>query len=685
MQHRRIGKMRTLLCSLPFAAVSMNLPAAGDIEDVERLQELLYGEALFYSHQQDYLAAISRLQLAESQGLLPPSSDPARLLLARMKLAYGMHLEAGFDLHALPGDTLSETARNRAWYELARAFSHKGYSQAAAEALTHIKGELPTDIVGDHQLLSATVLMSLNRNREAAQELTQWRGAPELAAYAYYNRGVALVRSGDYLEAVPILETAVESPARTEELLALRDKARLSLGYIFARAEDYQRAGMQLQAVRSEGPFSNRALLALGWIAYKQGNRKPALTSWMELRGRSPTDPAVLETLLIVPAVHRELNAMPSATRDYEAAVTAYTSELDQLQDARESVEKGRALSVLLHNDSGSGQDANNQARQGATRFFGPLLASRNFQETRQNHEELRSMLDMVDRGLQEIDSLATTTTTAEHEVPESQSALPGAPVAPEPVYSQGRQPATGKTGEQKWQREWLLREGEPVEHPAAKIPELPEIESPAERAVKSLPQRQPSSTPPASGYLWALPSLDTPGLPETGILWLPDSGEFFGRPESGEFFRRPGEEEEDDYAYPDLAPKNRTTPGERYAVQLNNMLANDEQERGFNPGAVPVGQALRELAAALVNTTHRVAELDESLDPNAGLQERVAALRARILKLRARIANALTLHQSYTRAMALDELDRRQHLLEDLLEQASLELAKTYDHSSDH
>jgi hypothetical protein len=33
---------------------------------------------------------------------------------------------------------------------------------------------------------------------------------------------------------------------------------------------------------------------------------------------------------------------------------------------------------------------------------------------------------------------------------------------------------------------------------------------------------------------------------------------------------------------------------------------------------------------------------------------------------------------------MALDELDRRQLLLEDLLEQASLELAKTYDQSSE-
>jgi hypothetical protein len=119
----------------------------------------------------------------------------------------------------------------------------------------------------------------------------------------------------------------------------------------------------------------------------------------------------------------------------------------------------------------------------------------------------------------------------------------------------------------------------------------------------------------------------------------------------------------------------------------LNRLLPAGEEEPGFNPGAVPVGEALRELAAALNNATERMAGLNGSFDPDAGiagLEERIAALRARILKLRARIANAIVLYENYTRAMALDELDRRQLLLEDLLQQASLELAKTYDQSSD-
>ena len=60
------------------------------------------------------------------------------------------------------------------------------------------------------------------------------------------------------------------------------------------------------------------------------------------------------------------------------------------------------------------------------------------------------------------------------------------------------------------------------------------------------------------------------------------------------------------------------------------------------------------------------------------------AELRKRILRLRGRVNNAITLNEGYTQALALDELKRRQRQLEGLLEQANLELAKTYDQAAD-
>lgn len=664
------------------------LATTGGAQDDERLRELLYGEALFYSQQQDYAAAISHLQLAEDQGLLPSSPENARLLLARMKLAYGMHLEAGFDLHALPDSGTTTPEKNRAWYELGRAFYNKGYSGAAMEALTQVQGDLPEDVAGDYQLLRATLLMSLGQNREAAQELAQWRPPPELAAYAYYNRGIALLRADDRETAVPMLEKAVAMPAKTEELLALRDKARLSLGYIFASGEKYRQAKKQLEAVRPLGPFSNRALLALGWIDYKQGRSESALVSWTQLRGRSAADPAVLETLLIVPAVQRELDAIQTASQDYEAAKAIYSTELDSLRQARNSVEQGSSAALLMNNKERSRHAVTDD--QQTKRFLGPMLASRSFREMAQDHGELQFMLNSVDEGLQEIDILDGTLSPGQRPAAgQDQSvatavaqepAAAAAVISPKAPGEIATPPDSGATVSQLW----VEGDGAVITPPPREIPRLPEVESPADRPLKPLPGANVPRSRPAPRPATKAPAEDIYELYKSELMRLPRSGDFFGRPSSGDFFRRPGDIEDDDYAYPDTPRKRRSSKRQRYGYNLNQLLAPEQEEQGFTPATVPVGEALRELAVALNNSTRRMAQLSDTRSDNTDLQEQIAALRARIVRLRARIAHAIELHEAYARALALEELDRRQYLLEDLLQQASLELAKTYDQRSD-
>ena len=142
MPDRQMSNRAAPACGLLLVLAVVWLPFAAVAQDTGRLQELLHGEALFHSHQRDYLSAISRLQLSEEQGLLPHSSQSTRLLLARMKLAYGMHLEAGFDLHALPSGEVTATTieTNRAWYELARAFTPRVTSRPRWSR-SHISGE----------------------------------------------------------------------------------------------------------------------------------------------------------------------------------------------------------------------------------------------------------------------------------------------------------------------------------------------------------------------------------------------------------------------------------------------------------------------------------------------------------------------------------------------------------------
>jgi tetratricopeptide (TPR) repeat protein len=661
-----------------------------------RLQALLYGEAVFYSQQQDYFSAITRLQLADEQGMLQPSYADAGIFLARLKLAYGLDVDAAFDFHALLDDEVLDTVRNRAWYELAKAFFHKGYTEAAEEALDHIRGQVPEDIRGDYQLLHATVLIASNRNSEAAQLLEEWRGAPESAAYAHYNRGIALMRGGDYEAAIESLKRVAQRQADGEQWLALRDKSNLSLAYAFTQTGRLEQAQAQLEKVRLKGPFSNRALLALGWIAYKQGRREAALVPWMELRGRSPSDPAVLETLLIVPSVYRELDSLQVATRDYEAALATLSDELRRLNDTRESVRRGSNISLLLQKDPVSaGSPAQvEQAPTGLeTRYLGRLLASRNFQQTLQGHGELRSMLRDIDEGLNSIDELARVAEPDKEGADRSTAVRPSTQPAQEsggPASGNGRGPAQGLArnslpSDPEWAVDWEERPGQQAEQQSPGIPLLPEIELPDSSAVKPLPQSEFSGLPepnfsglPEEPELRAL--LEVPqdiGLPVSQVSWLPETGRL----------QLPWNDQ--DYAYPDAIARfePQAAPGDRR--QRMQRITTPGVDDGFYAGAEPVGEALRELAAALSSATDRMARLSQAFDaapPGVdGLEDRITALRDRILRLRSRVKNAIALNESYTETLALDELNRRQHQLEQLLEQASLELAKTYDKAADN
>lgn len=665
------------------------LPVTAAEPGRDRVQELLYGEALFLSQQQDYLAAITRLQSAEDQQPRSPATVDARLLLARMKLAYGLHVEAGFDFHALLDESLPDDVRNRAWYELAQVFSNKGYFEAAAEALANISGELPADIAGDYQLLYATVLMALEQDLQAAQVLQPWQGEPALAAYADYNRGIALVRAGQHEQAVQALQQAVARPAKGEELLALRDKARLSLGYAWARQENYRQARKQLEKVRPDGPFSNRALLALGWIAHKQGRSEEALVPWSELRGRSPTDPAVLETLLVVPAVQRDQDALQTASRDYEAAVNTYSRELEQVRRARESVHSGETVSRLLQEDVADARPV-----QGESRYFGTLLASRDFREMLHGHDDLQNLLDNVDRGLQSIEVISRSMEPggggSSRAGNRYLSPAPGARQGGGAVAGSSRSSAAyaeghpGKGGMAGRQQQWAHREEGGGTLPGGAIPQLPEVELPADRVVKPLPEPEftglPESEftglPPDPVYIKDMSGAEENWLPDSEIVWLPETGRF----------QMPGDGVED-FAYPDTLPKQRKRPGQRVAYPVSPAVPSQEASESFHTGAVPVGEALRELAEAINSASDRMLLLGDTFDPADGrvdLDERIAALRERILRLRVRIENALALYESYARSLAMEELDERQQLLEGLLEQASLELAKTYDRASE-
>src|SRR6202012_3383510 len=99
---------------------------------------------------------------------------------------------------------------------------------------------------------------------EAADILTQ-ADSGEMTNFMRYNLGVALINDGRVGQGVNMLDRVGRLTPFDSEALALRDKANLTLGYHFLRTRQGGTAIPIFGRVRTTGPYSNRALLGLGW------------------------------------------------------------------------------------------------------------------------------------------------------------------------------------------------------------------------------------------------------------------------------------------------------------------------------------------------------------------------------------------------------------------------------------
>ncbi|MGF1612865.1 MAG: hypothetical protein ACFCVA_02865 [Gammaproteobacteria bacterium] len=655
------------------------------------LQSVVLREIELLRQHKDFLSAIARLQQAKQQKLLSAGQHRvANWRRAELLLDYGLQEAAETWLLALEDDAIPDSARDRSWHRLAEAFFHKGYLAAAKRALEQVTGELPPSLRGDHQLLRAHILMALDSNRLAADELRRWQGLPDQSGYAHYNRGIALMRAGEYAEAMVALEQVIAGPTEGEELLTLRDRANLVLGNLALQTGDPQRAQAAFESVRLQGAYSNRALLGAGWAALARERKQEALLPWLELRRRGIIDPAVQEALLTVPAVKRELRTLTEAARLYEEALGAFSDELQRLGEAIEAVREGNLIGSR-HSDQPritmlSASAEGIREATPVTRYLGRLLAGHDFQAAWRAYRDLLSLQETLAEWLRRLDALDDYRPP----IMRADGVPPAGESAPEEGRSGGGDKGSASPSKPIQTAEPTLSASEWIEHwetgPATahsaqrRTAPLPEMELPAQRAVNPLPQSKLSGQPTSSQVIWLPSRPDVLWLPETpAVKWLPNSAAA-GLPDSGELrLPQPNDEQA---SHPEFTAMQPTVVAQE--SDPNRVIRQIPRPHGAPPAdspAAPTDPVRARPSGEMSNP--RLAQLGHTREtpPNSVAHtERIAALRARILALQPRIASALEAHASYVSTLALRELANRQRRLQAFLQQAELELAKTYD-----
>jgi tetratricopeptide (TPR) repeat protein len=382
-------------------------PAAARRHDPEklpvtRIRDLHYGDVLFYYYQDDDFEAITRLTAYQHWKLIPHHEEEGQLLLGGLFLSLGMHNEAGDRFQTLLTQDVPTGVRNRAWFYLAQVWYARGYLDKAEEALRKIQGKLSPELEAQKDHLFANVLMYEGKFDEAIRLLVSWKGSPTWSAYARFNLGVALVRQKRLADAEPFLTAVGTMYAETTELLALKDRANLALGFAELQAEQPAKAKVSLERVRLNGPYSNKALLGTGWADAALGDYKAALNPWMELRGRNLLDAAVQESLLAVPYAFGKLSANSQSAEYYESAVESYDAETVKLDDAISRINSGTMLEDVIKSERESryGWFWQLKAVPDApeSRYLYTVLAGHDFQEGLKNYRDLVYMAHTLDR-----------------------------------------------------------------------------------------------------------------------------------------------------------------------------------------------------------------------------------------------------------------------------------------------
>ena len=394
MLKRNVLDLRWLAVLLAGATLLLaNTPALARGKQQHEVKDAHFGEVLYYFYQEKYFSAITRLLAAQAREQLPRHADEAQLLLGGLYLSYGVHREAGRIFQQLIDEHASASTRDRAWFYLAKIWYQRGYTDDAANALERVQAALPVELQSEYQVLTALVLMKQQRYSEAVAMLKHVKGDSPWANYARYNMGVALIAVGEDYDGIRLLEQVGRLRARDREMQGLKDKANLALGYTFLRAQGPERAVTYLQDVRLNGPFSNKALLGLGWARAARDRYKQALVPWLELQERNPIDVAVQESLLAVPYALRKLQANQQSLRGYETAISIYQAETARLGHTIEAIQGGKLLIGDLLQDPGSETGwfwrAQRLSDTPENRYLLQLLASHRFHEALKNYRDL--------------------------------------------------------------------------------------------------------------------------------------------------------------------------------------------------------------------------------------------------------------------------------------------------------
>lgn len=346
---RRRWRRAYLIAAVTAGAASCT-PATMAAEPLSSVADLRYGVALYNYYQDHHLEALSELMVAQQRGGIQGHGDNPEIMEGGFSMAYGMERKASDIFSRLLNANRPQRTRDAAWFYLAQMRYLRGDWQAAEQALENISDKPESSLQPQVAALRFNVALKQDRLPEAAESLNERKPMAGWRPYMQFNLGAAFSRAGDYSQGVEYFTELLKMPERSEEHLALYDKAMTAAGYAHLLQQNYAEAIDYFSKVRLTSPLSSRALLGYGWAAVEQKDYRLALKPWQALAKRPLIDQFSQEALVAIPYAYEKMGFQAEALEQFRRAEASYLNEIERLQEAMSDVQ-GHAIREALNID----------------------------------------------------------------------------------------------------------------------------------------------------------------------------------------------------------------------------------------------------------------------------------------------------------------------------------------------
>jgi len=345
-------------------AALLHGPVAVGDELPQRASDPAYGVALYEYYQGNAFEALTRLNVASAEGGIDGHGDHPALVEGGLMLSYGMTHEAG----ALFRELLDENAavapgtRNQAWFYLGKVFYLEQDPTAARDALERVDDELLQDESDElyHEWLYLRGQLALSgtagTSGETVDELID--SLPESSpwrAYLHYNQAVGMLSEGQTEEAMDALasldsllgELPEFEPPLANEMSALRERVKLSIGRLHLSRGDFAGAMASLEQIALDGVFSDQALFDYAVAASREGRAGLALQALNTLQQRPLFTPWLQQVPYARGFLFEQMDRQQQALQAYREAASHYQSLSTRLSDEREQLTEARLIEAL--------------------------------------------------------------------------------------------------------------------------------------------------------------------------------------------------------------------------------------------------------------------------------------------------------------------------------------------------